>query len=192
MKRSRYSPEQIIYALKQVESGEKAVDLNYRISANDQLTISIFNEEDLSVDRSVQGNGVVTLPLVGPIKVQGKTPAEVEKSIAKAYRDGQILKDPQVSVNISEFAEKSVSIMGQVLKPGKVVIPPGKVRIEFFAAIAGAGDFKGIAKTKAVEIKRKDGKVEKVNVDDIRKGKSKIKTIYLYPGDIVTVPQRFI
>jgi len=27
MKRSRYSPEQIIYALKQVESGEKAVDL---------------------------------------------------------------------------------------------------------------------------------------------------------------------
>ena len=27
MKRSRYSPEQIIYALKQVEAGEKAVDI---------------------------------------------------------------------------------------------------------------------------------------------------------------------
>ncbi len=167
-------------------------DLQYRISPNDKLLVTVFQEEDLSGERVVASSGAITLPLVSPIKVGGKTPAEAEKLIVRAYVTGRVLKAPQVSVTVAEHAQKSVTVLGKVKKPGPVAIPPGQVRISLLDAIAAAGDFEGIAKTSRVAIKRKNGKREIVNVKEMLKSDGKVKPVYLYPGDLVSVGQRLL
>lgn len=188
------------FALGSASAQERAVvasatpDTNYRLSPNDQLAISVYEEPDLTVERSVASNGMITLPLIDQVKVAGKTVSEAQNTIAAAYREQQFLRFPQVSVTVAQFAERTVSVFGEVNKPGAVVIPGGQTRIELLSAIALAGDFKRIAKKSKVKVTRNQGrqgqKTEEIDVKDLLESKGTRGTIYLYPGDIVSVPQR--
>ena len=168
-------------------------ELNYRISPSDQVAISVFEEPELSVERSVVASGMITLPLIEQIKIAGKTPREAEIAIARAFKEKQFLKNPQVTVTVTNFAQHTVSVTGFVNKPGKVTMPPGQTRIPLLDAIAAAGDFKNIAKKKKVTIIRKsgsrNGRPEYVNVEDLMKA-GRGASLFLYPGDSVFVPQR--
>lgn len=164
------------------------LDPSYRLLPNDQLKISVFGEEDLTGDYALTSRGTVTLPFIGGVKLGGKTPTEAQALIAKAYVDNRILRNPQVNVTVAKFAELSVMVLGKVNKPGPVPIPPGQTRIDLMSAIAGAGDFTGIAKKKKISIKRKkNGKLEEVNAEKLL---GEAKQVFLFPGDIVSVPQR--
>jgi polysaccharide export outer membrane protein len=167
-------------------------DANYRISPSDQLAISVFDEPELSVERSVVGSGMISLELLSEqVKVGGKTAREAEIAIAKAYQENQLLRSPQVTVTVMTFALHSVSVMGFVNKPGKVPMPPGQTRISIIDAIAGAMDFKGIAQKKKVTITRKKGaqKPEIIDYEKLIKSGGAAE-LFLYPGDSVSVPQR--
>ncbi len=176
------------------EAVKPTVDASYRISPNDKLAVTVYEEPDLAAEVSVSSNGMVTLPLIQQVKVLGKTTRQVEMSIAAAYRDQRFLKRPQVTVTVVEFAQRTVSVLGQVNRPGPVLIPGGQERIELLAAIAGAGDFKGIANKRKVRVTRNKGqKGEKstvVNVTAILNSEKGAQSIFLYPGDFVFVPQR--
>lgn len=165
---------------------------NYRIAANDTLKVSVYDEPELESPVVVAGNGMVTLPLINQIRLAGKTTHEAELAIASAYKTGQFLRSPQVTVTVTAFTEHTVSILGEVGKPGNVVIAGGQTKIELLTAIANAGDFKRIAQKKKIKIKRKQtGKTEVHDVRDMM-SEGKGRTIYLYPGDVVVVPQRII
>lgn len=167
-------------------------DVNYKISPNDKLQVSVYEEPDLTVEVVVGGNGTVTLPLIQQIKVSGRTSREVEMAIAAAYKSQRYLRNPQITITVLEFAQRTVSVLGQVNKPGSVPIPGGQTSIDLLVAIAGAGDFRNIANKKKVKITRKNGARGKsitVNVVDLLEG-NRDQVFYLYPGDIVLVPQR--
>ncbi len=169
---------------------QETANANYRISASDRIAISVHQEDELCVERAVANNGMVTLPLIEEIRVAGKTAREAEKAIEAAYRDERFLRHPQVTVTVAQFVERSISVLGAVNKPGTVVIPGGQVQIDLMTAIANAGDFKQIANKKKVRITRKNGKIIEINAEDIISGKS--KPVVLFPGDIVSVKQRWI
>ena len=171
-------------------------DLQYRISPNDFLAISVMGEPELDVKRSVTSNGMITLPMIEEVEVVGNTPREAEEAIAQEYLDQEFFQNPQVSVTIEKFSEKTVSVLGYVHKPGLVPIPAGYMRIKFLEAIAQAGDFKPIANLKKVKITRNresssvgDTPVKDtmVNVDDWRKNGYPNPPVYLYPGDVVRI-----
>ena len=172
-----------------------AQDASYRISPDDRLKVSVFDEPELESEVSVARNGMVSLPLVNEVRVSGKTAYEAQLAIAEQYTAQQYLRSPQVTVTVVTFAANHVTILGQVGKPGVIEIPGGQTKIDLLTAIAGAGDFKGIANTKKVTITRNKGKAdertETHDVKDMMKGGGG-KTIYLYPGDVVFVPQRII
>jgi polysaccharide export outer membrane protein len=71
-------------------------------------------EQGLRVD--AEGN--VTLPLIGPVNVGGKTPATVEREIAKRLVDDRILLAPQVNVQVAEYRSRVAAVVGSVEKPG--------------------------------------------------------------------------
>ena len=174
-----------------------AVSANYRLTPNDQITMSVFGEPDITdVAATVAGSGMVNLPLIKPIRLAGKTVREAELAVTQAYIAQELFRSPQVTISVKEFAQHSVTILGQVGKPGVVPIPGGQARIDLVTAIASAGDFRGIANQKKVRITRNRGKAnektEEVNVKDIMNGRARTKTVYLFPGDVVFVPQRII
>jgi|MDTC01.3.fsa_nt_gb polysaccharide export outer membrane protein len=161
----------------------------YRITVGDKLDVDVFEEDELSVQREVKPEGVVTLPYVEKINVLGKTLSEAEKSIAKAYRDQEYLKRPEITVTVASYKKRTVSVLGSVGLEGQVSIPDGKRKIELLAAVAAAGGFEKIANKRKVEIIRAGHKEPiAINVYELYKRKT---LVYLFPGDVLNVRQRW-
>ena len=88
------------------------------IGAGDLVEMSVFDTPELSGKLRVSNTGDVILPLVGTLHLQGLKAEEAQNLIRQNLIDGGFLKDPQVTVFISEYATQGVSIVGEVHKPG--------------------------------------------------------------------------
>ncbi len=92
---------------------------DYTLGAGDYVRVTVYGDADLQRETRVSEGGVLTLPLVGEVKVGGLTTIETEKRIAEQLKKGGFIANPQVSVLVLEFMSKTVSILGGVLKPGR-------------------------------------------------------------------------
>jgi polysaccharide export outer membrane protein len=88
------------------------------IGAGDLVEMSVFDTPELSGKLRVSNTGDVILPLVGTLHLQSLTAGEAQTLIRQKLIDGGFLKDPQVTVFISEYATQNVSVVGEVHKPG--------------------------------------------------------------------------
>jgi len=171
--------------------------LTYRIHTTDKLGIRIFQEEELSSISSVDSKGTVNLPLVGEIRIYGQTLREAEATIENAYRDGRFLRNPEVTITVEQYAQREVSIQGQVKSPGRFALP-AETSMSVLELVTRAGGFTDTALGTAVRITRilPDGTthVFTVDVESRIKGKAKGKddSLILEPDDIIYVPERII
>jgi polysaccharide export outer membrane protein len=171
----------------------------YVLAVTDRIRVSIFGEDDLGTDARVDASGNINLPLVGDVHVAGVSVDEAQKLVEKAYRDGQFLRRPQVTISIAEYAPREVSIQGQVKSPGRFLLPTEST-YSVVELVTKAGGFTDIAKGSDVTITHfaPDGKktVRKVDVQSIIQGKGNGKaqdsSLMLEPGDIVYVPESII
>ncbi|MFO0729448.1 MAG: polysaccharide biosynthesis/export family protein [Nitrospiraceae bacterium] len=53
----------------------------YRLGPNDVLRILVYGEEDLSIETKIEGNGHITYPLLGVLKVDGLTAQELQQQL---------------------------------------------------------------------------------------------------------------
>ena len=91
--------------------------IDYRVGPLDRLTLNVFQEPDLSLKQvQVDASGNLLLPLVGQLRVAGKTTAEVSAEIADRLR--RFLVDPQVSVIVDSSTSQKVTVEGEVREPG--------------------------------------------------------------------------
>src|SRR5579863_9391069 len=88
------------------------------IGAGDLVEMSVFDTPELSGKLRVSNTGDIFLPLVGTVHVEGLKAQEAQSLIRQKFIDGGFLKDPQVTVFITEYATQGVSVVGEVRKPG--------------------------------------------------------------------------
>lgn len=88
------------------------------IGAGDLLEMSVFDTPELSGKLRVSNTGDITLPLVGSLHVAGLKANDAEGLIREKLIDGNFLKNPQVTVFVSEYATQGVSVLGEVRTPG--------------------------------------------------------------------------
>jgi polysaccharide biosynthesis/export protein len=115
----------------EVSKGTASAD--YRLAPGDRLTVSVFDQKELSGDFIVGGNGEILLPLIGSVSVAGLTLAEAQQLIQDRLADG-VLVQPAVSVRIPEF--RPIFVTGYVKKAGSY---PFTFGLTVKAAIAAAG-----------------------------------------------------
>ena len=172
----------------------------YRISRTDKISIVVVGEGDLNVGgKRVDAAGNVNLNIVGMVKIAGLSVNDAQKAIEDAYRDGRILRNPQVTINIEEYAPRTVSVSGMVKQPGTVNLPPESTMTMKELILKAAG-FSETANGSKVRVSRvlPDGttKIYTLNVEGILKGKDPGKSadnnFVLEPDDIVYVPEKII
>lgn len=157
------------------------------LGVGDTFEVRVFGEADLTGTYRVGGEGTITFPLAGVIKVEGLEPQAAAKKIAERLADG-ILRNPQVSVLVKDQTSKKLVVMGQVAKPGTLPYSPAMTILE---AITQAGGFTQISAKNDTSITRTTAGVKttiKIPVGDISEGKA--KNVYVRPGDIISVPER--
>lgn len=161
----------------------------YVLQPGDLVEVKVFMEEDMDRTLRISGNGGITYPLVGNIQIAGCTIEQAEDRVSQALRT--YLKNPQVSMLIKEYGNKTVYVLGQVKKPASIEIPPEKT-LTILEAITSAGGFTDVAAVSKVRVLRMENGQQKtidVDVTQITKQGNKSMDIALQPGDVVFVPQ---
>lgn len=189
------SPEQAVEAARvQPSSSERRPD--YVLQPQDSLRVFIFQHEDLNKQMDsvqVSPEHTVSLPLVGTISVRGLTARQAESAIREAF-DRDFIVNPQVSVVVVKYAERSVNVLGQVGKPDRIPFPQEK-GLTIIEAITLAGGPTRLADLRRVKLTRKqaDGEtvVEEVDVSAMMNKGGK-DTVQLKTGDVIYVPERVI
>jgi polysaccharide export outer membrane protein len=160
--------------------------VNYTIIAGDVLQVSVWKEEGLDQEVLVLPDGTINYPLIGSIPAQGKTPAELQSDIKNKLV--KLIPDASVTVAVKAALGHTVSVIGQVLKPGEFVAGHG---LTVMQALSQAGGLTPYASESGVIILRhEDGQEKSIPFpyDDVVNGDDLDKDIILNPGDVVVVP----
>jgi polysaccharide biosynthesis/export protein len=110
---------------------------DYRLGAGDLLKIVVFDHDEFSIDARISQTGNITFPLVGQVPVTGLSTRDAELLLARHLIDGGFVKQPQVSVLVSEYQSQKVSVMGQVAKPGQYPLDVSKKVLDVLALAGG-------------------------------------------------------
>ncbi len=106
------------------------------IGPGDLMDISVFDTPELAQRARVNGDGKITLALIGEIFVKGMTADEVRATIRTKLVDGHFVKNPQVTVFVSEYAGQMVYVTGEVNRPGGYPLLTSH-RLQDLVAVAG-------------------------------------------------------
>jgi polysaccharide export outer membrane protein len=90
----------------------------FPIGVGDLINVSVFETPELSGQLRVDPDGNVSMPLLGKVHVAGIKTDEAQKLIQERLTSADLVKEPQVSVFISEYATQGVSVWGEVRAPG--------------------------------------------------------------------------
>lgn len=191
----RYLPLLLVFGCAWASENAPAEANRYRMYVRDLVRVAVHGEPEMTVDRRIDGQGEINVPLIGQVKIVGLTAAAAQEFIAKRYREEEIFIRPQVVVSLIEYSPKEVMVLGQVTKQGKQTLPPESASISIVEVITSAGGLTRIAKGDAVRVTRKDDRgVEQsttVNVEKLIDGRGTGGDAFmLQPGDVIFVPER--
>ena len=108
------------------------------------LRISVYQNQDLTLETRVAESGMISFPLLGNIRIGGLSATQAEKLIADGLKNGNFVKNPQVTVVVLQVKGNQASVLGQVNRPGRYPIETADMRLTDLLANAG-----GIAVTGA-------------------------------------------
>jgi protein involved in polysaccharide export with SLBB domain len=161
----------------------------YILIANDQVAVEVFGEDDLRTNGRLNGEGNLSVPLLGSIHLAGLTLTQAASKLTELYgRD--YLVSPKVNVMLIGYAKRRFSVLGQVNRPGSYEMPDGSPGgIDLLEAIAMAGGYTRIAAPERVSVRRHPAtgsdQFFKVNAKRFTKGSG--GSFLVEPGDTVTV-----
>jgi polysaccharide export outer membrane protein len=160
-----------------------------RLGTGDAVTVQVFNRPEFNTTAYVSEDQTILVPLAGPVKVGGMSPADAASKVATALRDGQYLVNPQVSINISQFRSQQISVLGEVHTPGRYPIESKTSVLDMLAQAGGVNetgaDVITLIRTSA------DGKVEHlpINLKKMVSGDPSQPQVSLRGGDSLFIPR---
>jgi polysaccharide export outer membrane protein len=156
----------------------------YRIGPEDVLRVSVWGNQELTLDVTVRPDGKISVPLVQDVQAEGLTAAELSDVIHNRLQP--YIKEPQVSVIVSQVNAPKIFVLGSVTRPGPY---PLRSEMSVLQALSLAGGFTQFAAPKSIKIVRNFGgkqEVRRVNYYDmIDDGEG---NYLLKPGDTIVVP----
>jgi polysaccharide export outer membrane protein len=172
----------------------------YVIGPQDVLTITVFNEQDLSNNYRVDEDGMVTFPLIGRVAAGGLTLGAFEEKLKTQLSNGY-LKSPSVRVEVNQYKSQRIFIVGEVRSPGSITMTGATMSLIEALALAGSpmasasNELIVVHPTKpgqhgAATLPGDDSKAEtrRVNIKDLQVGKAG-QDVVLRDGDTIFVPK---
>ena len=163
-----------------------AMTADVPIGAGDGLKISVFGNTDLSLETKVSESGNITFPLIGDVHVGGLSTADAEKKIAGQLTGGGFLHEAEVNIRVTNLQSQQVSVLGQVLHPGRYPISGKHSVTDMLAVAGGVGPDGGDS---ATVVRTRNGKTSKqvVNLQEMIQSADMSANLDLVNGDIVYV-----
>lgn len=168
----------------------------YSLGPQDVLKITVWGQGDLSQQYPVAGDGFISFPLIGRVKVEGLTTTRIADRIRELL-DKDYLVNPQVMVSVADYRSQKVYVLGELGNPGVYVLTGPTTVLELLSKAGGVSTLAGKTlmllrphDTSAPGEKKGQGEnqVLRLNIDKIQAGELK-ENVLLKGGDTVLIPR---
>ncbi|MEO0618410.1 MAG: polysaccharide biosynthesis/export family protein [Pseudomonadota bacterium] len=149
----------------------------YKLDTGDRVRILVFEQPEITRVYNVDGQGRISVPLLGSVLARGRTTRAL-KGVIKRGLERKVLKDAQVAVEIAVY--RPFFIHGEVRSPGRF---PYVYGLTMEAAIATAGGFSPRAAKNGIRVVR--------TIEGTRHTMAAAPGEYVRPGDVIMVDERF-
>lgn len=166
------------------------VSAEYRLGSGDVVRISVYQNPDLTLETRVTEAGLVSYPLLGTIRVGGLGVTAAEKLIADGLRNGNFVKQPQVTIVVLQVRGNQASVLGQVNRPGRFPIEVADMRLTDLLASAGGTATNGA--DLVVLTGTRDGRPYRLEIDlpTLFSPGGRDKDVLIQNGDTLWVPRQ--
>lgn len=156
----------------------------YEIQPGDRLQVEVWQNQQLTRQVRVRPDGRITLPLVNEVEAAGQTVPQFQARLAKRLRT--YIKDPVVSITVTNFSQKRIFVQGQVRNSAAYDFSGDMYLLQALTLAGGATPF---SEGCAVIVRRKGNKFVRYDakLEPLLSGKDLKENINLQPGDVVTV-----
>ncbi|RMF86235.1 MAG: hypothetical protein D6744_00045 [Planctomycetota bacterium] len=160
-----------------------------RVAPGDVLTLSMTGltgpYDQTTLKARVRRDGQVHLPLVGPVRVGGKTLADVEEAIVSAYVPDYV-KQLTVFAELTSPAKTTVLVKGAVGKPGLTLLERDKRNIlhALQQAVGYNVAASGRVRVRPIDPQQEEQVYDLTDINDLRRA---MAAPPLQPGDLVIV-----
>lgn len=159
---------------------------DFRIRSGDVLQVTVWKEDGMDQEIVVLPDGTINFPLIGVVMVQDMTPVEAQNLIKSKLK--KTIPDASVTVMVKAPLGHTISVLGQVAKPGDIVM--GR-KMNVMQALSQAGGLTPYASEGSIVVLRNvngEKKSIKFPYDDVASGEHFDKDVDLMPGDVIFVP----
>lgn len=109
----------------------------YRLAAGDVIRVTVYQNPDLTLETRITEAGLVSYPLLGSVRLGGLGVTAAERLVADGLRQGNFVKQPQVTIAVLQVRGHQASVLGQVNRPGRFALEQPDLRLTDLLAMAG-------------------------------------------------------
>lgn len=160
-------------------AAQQATWPGYLLGAEDQIEVQIYGQGGSSVKTRVKSDGTITLPLVGRVRAEGQTTQALAGVIEAQLKRGGFINDPIVNIEITAYASRTVTMLGEFGQPGLFPLDRPLTLSEMVARVGG---LRGGA-SDTILLRRASGALERHSLSAIAQGTA--RNVVLQPGDSV-------
>lgn len=158
---------------------------DYQLGPGDLVHVNVFDHPELSLDVRVSQSGNITFPLIGVVQVGGLSTRNAELLLARRLSEGSFIRQPQVSVIVSDFQSQKVGVVGQVTKPGQYSLTAAQKVLDLLSM---AGGILSDSAADYASLMRKDGSVQIIDLRKLFDGDLQAN-VDVHNGDTLAVPR---
>lgn len=155
------------------------------IGPGDLIQVSVLDTPELEQQVRVTDAGKIPLAYLGEVPVSGMTPAAAAAEVQAMLISKNVMRHPQVSVRVQEYASQDVSVLGQVRTPGSYPLTTAQPILKVLSLAGGVTD---LADRRITLRRRSTGEqISYLISNDAEKMLS--DQLVVKPGDTVIVPK---
>lgn len=110
---------------------------DYVLGPGDVVRVNVYQNQDLTLETRITESGAISYPLLGQVRLGGLSVPQAEKLIADGLKNGNFVRQPQVSILVTQVRGNQASVLGMVNRPGRYPIEQTGMRLSELLATAG-------------------------------------------------------
>jgi protein involved in polysaccharide export with SLBB domain len=159
----------------------------FRLAAGDVIQITFFYNPELEDVVQLRPDGMISMPLIGELSLDGLTITEAREKIEGLYAG--TVRQPEVTIQVREYASQKIYVGGEVLRPGVVSL---RGELTVLDAIMEAGGHKRTGSNKTLILIRKGEDGQPIRQKLYLHGtdtEPAAASMPLHPFDVVLIPE---
>lgn len=162
----------------------------YLIGSGDVLNIFVWRHPDISGSFNVRPDGMITTSLVEDIKVSGKTPTELARSVEEIL--SAYIRDPMVTVTVENFVgpfSEQIRVIGEAAQPRAINYTQHMTLLDVMIQVGGLTEFADGNDAVLIRIENGQQKEYQVMINQLLKDGEISANVDMLPGDIIIIPE---